>query len=288
MCNILFSTHSAKGMADVVSTAQVGQAVASRKIIVIDDDVEILNLLKTVLKTKGYITYTATNGEEGLRLISEKKPDLVIVDLMMPIVSGLEVCKQLRRDPEFKTIPIIVISGIGKESGKSEDFWRIGLQSDDFLSKPFDPLDLLGRVEFIFRRDAYLSTRPDSAGKVERVVVDLEQAEPPDVVKSFVESWNSADFLTEYNCLADEMRGGLNVKEYIARRKQTYLDEHGIERKQRVLRVIESKVSHNVASVTLERDDTVRGHSQTKRETYVLRKAANGWKIVTVRIKQPA
>jgi CheY-like chemotaxis protein len=272
----------------VVSTTNISQAVASRKIVVIDDDVEILNLIKAALKTKGYVSFTATNGEEGLRVINDKKPDLVIVDLMMPVLSGLEVCRRLRKDPEFEKIPIIVISGLGRESGKSEEFWKIGLQSDDFVAKPFDPLDLLGRIEYIFRRDAYVSTRTEAAAKVEKVTIDLEKAAPPDVVKAFIEAWNSGDFLTEYNCLADEMRGGLATKEYIARRKQTYLDEHGIERKQRVLRVLESKISHNVASVTCEREDTVRSRSQTKQETYVLRKAANGWKIVTVRMKPSA
>lgn len=260
----------------------------AKKIVVIDDDQEIVNIIKATLKSKGYNALAAHNGEDGLKLVMQENPDLVIVDLRMPVMSGMEVCKRLRKEPKYKNLPIIVTSAIGKDSGKSEEFWKSGLQCDDFLSKPFDPLDLLGRVEFVFRRDEYISTkegaeRAPNEAKEERV--GLASATPKQVVKTFIEAWNDQDFSSEYNCLAEEMRGNVSLKDYMTRRKQFYLDSNGKQRSQKLLKVLETTQSHNAAKVVCVREDTVNSLSKKREETYVLRKTDSGWKIISVRSK---
>ena len=123
----------------------------TKKIVIIDDEQDVLEIIKATLKTKGYHIFAADNGEEGWRIILQQRPDLIITDLKMPKMSGLELRKRLQANEELRDTPIIILSGIGKETGKPDEFWRSGLKSDDFISKPFDPLDLLGRVEYIFR-----------------------------------------------------------------------------------------------------------------------------------------
>jgi DNA-binding response OmpR family regulator len=261
----------------------------AKKIIVVDDDQEIVNIIKATLKSKGYTALEAYNGEEGMKLIRQENPDLVIIDLRMPVMSGMEVCKRLRKEPKFKNLPIIVTSAVGKDSGKSEEFWKSGLQCDDFVSKPFDPLDLLGRVEFIFRRNEYVSTKegaarpPEAAKEGERA--DLVNATPKQVVKTFIEAWNTQDFASEYNSLAEEMRGNISLKDYMTRRKQFYLDSDGTRHSQKLIKVLETTQSHNAAKVVCVREDTINSLSKQRQETYVLRKTDAGWKIISVRSK---
>jgi DNA-binding response OmpR family regulator len=264
------------------------EELTAKKIVIIDDEHDVVNIIKATLKSKGYITFAAYNGEDGLKLIKQENPDLIIVDLRMPVMSGMEVCKRIRKEPKYSNLPIIVTSAIGKDSGKSEEFWKNGLKCDDFISKPFDPLDLLGRVEFIFRRGEYISTKegateaPDSA---KQSPSDLSNATPKQVVKTFIEAWNEQDFATEYNCLAQEMQGNISLKDYMTRRKQFYLDSEGKRRSQKLVKVLETTQSHNAAKVVCVREDTLDSLSKQKQETYVLRKTDSGWKIISVRSK---
>ena len=177
----------------------------AKKILVVDDEQDILEIVRATLKTKGYEVDVAHDGEEGLARIKTHKPDLVILDLMMPQKSGLEVCKDLKKDPSTADIPVIVLTALGKQSGKDEEFWRLGLKVDDFIQKPFDPLNLLGRVEYIFRRNEYVSNHSESAIVAEenkKETTSLAGASPEDVVKAFIESWNTQNFAVEYECLA--------------------------------------------------------------------------------------
>lgn len=259
----------------------------SKKILVVDDDKEICDIIKTTLKTKGYDVLTAYNGQDGLRMIYENHPDLVILDLMLPLVSGMEVIKRLRRDPGTKDLPVLVMSAISKSTNKPEEFWRQGLDADDFIAKPFDPLALLGRVEFVMRKKEYVSATSD-ASHVDKATAQrsaLESATPKQVVKTFIEAWNTQDFGSEYQCLGEEMTGGLSFKEYVGRRRQFYADEKGEGKKQICEKVLESSQSKNVAKVICVRLEN-RGHiSKRTEETYVLRKTPVGWKIASVRSK---
>jgi CheY-like chemotaxis protein len=264
---------------------------SNRKILVVDDDYEIVELIKAVLRTKGHQVVVAYDGEEGLKLLTQEKPDLVITDLRMPKMSGLEFCRRIRATPGVAETPVLVISSITSGIDKPDEFWAAGLKSDDFLPKPFDPLSLLGRVEYLLRKNDYVSTAraPDGAGKsAANDVGELKQgvaddADAPDeTVRSFVESWNDRNFAKEYNALGDEMLGGLSLTDYIARRAQLYADEHGDEVKHHVLDTA-VKVSHNLATVACLREDMVHGIPKRKDERYTLKKSAGGWKIIGVK-----
>lgn len=264
-----------------------------KHILIVDDEPDVVQIIQTILRSKGYQVTGVTDGQSGLDITRRDRPDMVLCDLMMPGMSGMEFIRLLRRDPEIAATPVIALSALGSQSDKSEEFWKKGLNADDFLAKPFDPLDLLGRVEYIFRRQNYVSTQDETSPGVaisngamvnaESSRVDLSQSSPKMLVRSFVEAWNTQDFSTEYRCLAEEMTGGLSEREYIARRRQCYLDEQGAQRQQHVTNYLEDNTSHNAAKVVLEREDVIGDRKRLRKETYVLRRSQAGWKIISMR-----
>jgi DNA-binding response OmpR family regulator len=260
----------------------------TKKIVIIDDEQDVLEIIKATLKTKGYNILSADNGEDGWRLILQQRPDLIITDLKMPRMSGLELRKKLQAHEELKNTPIIILSGIGKETGKPDEFWRSGLKSDDFISKPFDPLDLLGRVEYIFRRSEYISSG-GTAQKVQTTPASSSESQtektPEKVVKDFIEAWNTQDFHLEYRSQAEEMTSGIAEEDYVGRRLQCYQDAHGQLHTQNVVKVEESTMNRNLGKVVVIREDTQGARTTTMQQTYALKKTMNGWKIVSVRSK---
>lgn len=258
-----------------------------KRIAVIDDDPDIVQTVKLTLKTKDYDVVTAPDGEEGLRLVKREKPDLIILDLMMPKVSGLEVCKRLREDEETRDIPIVVLSAIGERTGKPEDFWQNGLGTEDFISKPFEPMALLGRVEYILRRKEYVSSQNSGAegeGAARAPKPSLSDATPREVVRCFIEAWNGQNFGDEWNCMAESMRGPIEANDYIARRRQTYAAEAASPRRQSLKSVVEDTIEDDMARVLIQREDIVGKRSTQRREQYTLKKTDAGWKITTVRV----
>ncbi|MGI8907041.1 MAG: response regulator [Candidatus Sumerlaeaceae bacterium] len=260
----------------------------SRHILVVEDDVDVVEVVRLVLGTKGYQITTATNGDEGLAALEQFRPDLIITDLRMPGMSGMEFIKQVRAKPEIADLPILVISSLGAQVDKPDEFWSVGLGSDDFLAKPFDPLGLLGRVEYLLRKNQYISERGHvtKVGPAQSAEAPESQAvfadEPTEVVRRFVSAWNTQDFAAEYNCLGDEMIAGVSRQDYIQRRAQLVADDAG-NTHHHVIDAETIKTSNNVATVACLRDDKVGGTSRRKDERYTLRKAADGWKIVNVR-----
>lgn len=125
-------------------------------ILVVDDEAEIRNLLEIYLLNEGYEVYKASNGEEALEIIDKKNIHLIILDIMMPKMDGIETCKRIR---EKMSVPIIMLSA------KSEDMDKIqGIMTgaDDYLTKPFNPLELTVRVKALLRRAYYFTNRSDS------------------------------------------------------------------------------------------------------------------------------
>jgi two-component system, OmpR family, KDP operon response regulator KdpE len=116
------------------------------KIVVADDEQAILRMLTRNLTRRGYEVITAADGEEALNRIEDSLPDLVILDLMMPRLDGLEVCRQVR---EWSQVPIIILSARGEETRKVE---ALDLGADDYLTKPFGLDELLARVRAALRR----------------------------------------------------------------------------------------------------------------------------------------
>jgi two-component system KDP operon response regulator KdpE len=118
------------------------------RIVVVDDEPQILRSLRTALTAAGYDIQTAATGEEALRLLQGRLPDLVILDLMLPGISGLEVCRWLR---ERSPVPVLVLSARGEERDKVA---ALDLGADDYLTKPFGVEELLARIRATLRRAA--------------------------------------------------------------------------------------------------------------------------------------
>ena len=120
-----------------------------QRILVVDDEPDIVSLVSYNLKKEGYTVRSAADGEEALSAIRNSDVDLVVLDLMLPGLSGLEVCRAVRRDPGTKGIPIIMLTARSDEPDRIR-----GLETgaDDYLPKPFSPRELVARVKAVLRR----------------------------------------------------------------------------------------------------------------------------------------
>ena len=121
----------------------------AKKILIVEDEKEILNLVKLYLEKEGYRTCTAVTGLAGLKQVKSEHPDLVILDLMLAEMDGLEVCKRLRANPETAMIPIIMLTA---KAGEADTIIGLELGADDYVTKPFSPKALVARVKALFRR----------------------------------------------------------------------------------------------------------------------------------------
>ena len=141
----------------------------TQRILVVDDEKDIVDLLVYNLEKEGYAVSRAYDGQAALRKIFEGKPDLVILDLMLPGVDGLNVCKRLRAHPETMGIPVLMLSAKGAESDKI-----VGLElgADDYMTKPFSPRELVARVKALLRRDQGDSPSRDKPLKFEELEID--------------------------------------------------------------------------------------------------------------------
>lgn len=119
------------------------------KVAVIEDEVDILEVIEYNLIREGFQVCKASDGETALRLVQKEAPDLVLLDLMLPKVDGLEVCRQLKVDPQTRSIPIIMVTAKGEES---DIVLGLGIGADDYVTKPFSPNELVGRVKAVLRR----------------------------------------------------------------------------------------------------------------------------------------
>ncbi len=120
-----------------------------KNILVIDDEADIVELVAYNLKKEGFEVDTAHDGEEGLKKIDSKKYDLIFLDLMLPGIQGIELCKRIRNTSETSRIPVIMLTAKGEEIDKI-----IGLEvgADDYITKPFSPRELVARAKAILRR----------------------------------------------------------------------------------------------------------------------------------------
>lgn len=124
--------------------------MAGEKILVIDDELNIVELLKYNLLSSGYKVYYALNGKDGLNLAVENKPDLILLDVMLPEMDGFDVCKQMKKIKEIENIPIIMLTAKGDEFDK---ILGLELGADDYITKPFSVRELLARIKVVLRRN---------------------------------------------------------------------------------------------------------------------------------------
>ncbi|EEH97018.1 response regulator transcription factor [Clostridium tertium] len=154
--------------------------MSKERILIVDDEKEIRDLIDIYLKGEGYDTIKAENGEEALNILSSNDVDLIILDIMMPKVNGIEACLKIREEREM---PIIMLSA------KSEDMDKIlGLNTgaDDYLTKPFNPLELVARVRSQLRRykrfnntlaKEELVVKQDNVLEIDEISINLETHE---------------------------------------------------------------------------------------------------------------
>ena len=119
------------------------------KIFIIEDETSIIQLVQHNLEKEGFVVSSSTNGNDGLKELKKFEPNLLLLDWMLPDLSGIDVCKSLRRDKNFKNLPIIMLTAKGEEEDKVK-----GLESgvDDYITKPFGFNELMARIKALLRR----------------------------------------------------------------------------------------------------------------------------------------
>ena len=119
------------------------------KALVIDDEEYIQHILNFSFGAEGYDVLTASDGEEGINKAKNEKPDIIVMDIMMPKMDGYEACKRIKADPETKDIPVILLTAKGREADR-----KLGADAgaDDYVVKPFSPGRLIERVEGMIKK----------------------------------------------------------------------------------------------------------------------------------------
>lgn len=145
-----------------------------KKIIVVEDEPDLVDVVTYNLEREGYSVLASQRGDEGLNLVRSKAPDLVLLDLMLPGMDGLSICRQMKSDSSMREIPIIIASAKGEESDVV-----IGLEmgADDYLAKPFSPRELLARIRAVLRRGAPTADVRDDRIVIRDLVIDSRKHE---------------------------------------------------------------------------------------------------------------
>ncbi|HAD81916.1 MAG: hypothetical protein A2509_02800 [Candidatus Edwardsbacteria bacterium RIFOXYD12_FULL_50_11] len=116
----------------------------AKKIMVVDDEPYIARVIKFKLEQEGYTVISANDGQSGLQKIKEEKPDMVLLDVMMPGLSGYEVCQKIREDAELAGIPVVILTAKGQERDREQG---LSMGASDYITKPFSPNRLLELVK---------------------------------------------------------------------------------------------------------------------------------------------
>lgn len=147
-----------------------------KKVLVVDDDKNICELLKLYLQKEGFEVYFAYDGSEAVTVAKEKFPDIIILDVMMPVINGWEACKLIR---QFSDVPIIMLTALDTTENKVQG---LNIGADDYIVKPFEPLEVIARVNAHLRRaekSAEISENANSEAKivVDNIDIDLDKYE---------------------------------------------------------------------------------------------------------------
>jgi len=127
-------------------------SVSSPDILVGDDEAEIRDLLRISFETKGFAARVVCNGREVLREMERQVPQLIVLDIDMPELDGYHFLDHMRANAEWRNIPVIIISGLTKDSKKTEEWWARELGVDAFFAKPFNPLKVIEKANDLLRR----------------------------------------------------------------------------------------------------------------------------------------
>ncbi len=144
---------------------------AGQKILIVDDEPDILELIEYNLKKEGYQVYTAANGQEGITVAKKVHPDLIILDIMMPKMDGIEACRLMRAIPEFKNTFMVFLTARSEEYSEIAGF-NVG--ADDYIAKPIKPRALISRINAILRRNTGTEDISENKLEIGDLVIDRE------------------------------------------------------------------------------------------------------------------
>src|SRR6476660_689787 len=147
---------------------------APKKILIVEDEPDIAQLVKLYLEKEGFHTTVANSGVDALKLMKAERPDLLILDLMLPEIDGIEVCKKIRTVPDTALLPIIMLTAKAEES---DTIIGLELGADDYVTKPFSPKALVARVKALFRRLERTAAHKQSSYAYGPLLVDLSRHE---------------------------------------------------------------------------------------------------------------
>ncbi len=142
--------------------------MAREHILVVEDEEDILELIHFNLKKEGYQVSTATSGEKAIDIARKSPPKLVLLDIMLPGMDGLEVCKVLKHDPATMHVPIVMLTAKGEES---DIITGLEIGADDYMTKPFSPRVLIARVRNLVRRKKHEAVDPQNMIKRDDIVI---------------------------------------------------------------------------------------------------------------------
>lgn len=145
--------------------------MAQNSVVIVDDDEKLTKLLQTYFEKEGFITWVAHEGFEAVKLIREKKPDIIMLDLMLPGIDGWEICRRVRRETD---IPILMLTARDEETDR-----LIGLEmgADDYVTKPFSPREVVARAKVILRRSKKSAPVRTEAVKIGNLSINYERHE---------------------------------------------------------------------------------------------------------------
>ena len=146
-------------------------SIAKQKILIVDDEPDILELISYNLKKEGYQVFSASNGQEGITVAKKTQPDLIILDIMMPKMDGIEACRLMRAMPEFKNTFMVFLTARSEEYSEIAGF-NVG--ADDYIAKPIKPRALVSRINAILRRNVAAAEVSEYKIEIGDLVIDRE------------------------------------------------------------------------------------------------------------------
>jgi two-component system alkaline phosphatase synthesis response regulator PhoP len=126
----------------------------AKKILIVDDDPDLVEAVSTILESKGYAVAAAYGGVEGLKKARTENPDLIVLDVMMPDKDGYAVCKELKADEKYRSIPILLLTAVVSHIPTTKYTHQMGMdmEADDYMDKPVEPEELVKRVETLIAK----------------------------------------------------------------------------------------------------------------------------------------
>lgn len=144
----------------------------NHRILLVDDEIDILEFVRYNLVREGYEVYTAQNGAEALETVARCRPHLILLDMMMPVMDGVETCRAIRRDPALRDTMVVFLSALGEEEQQLAGF---DVGADDYLTKPIRMKLLISRIQAILKRVDASPATPGAEARKEGITVDRER-----------------------------------------------------------------------------------------------------------------